>query len=187
VSVRIVAGAYRGRRLVTPAGDDVRPTKDVVREALFSALDARGVLVDSSVLDLFAGSGALALEAMSRGAAHATMVERDREARRAIAQNIDALGVAETVRVVTTDVGRFLAGPPPPAAPFDVVFADPPYDTAEADVDAVVAALEAPGWLAPGAALFLERPGRRPPVLGTAWQTGWQRRFGDTLATLSFR
>jgi 16S rRNA (guanine966-N2)-methyltransferase len=187
VTIRIVAGAFRGRRLVTPAGHDVRPTKDIVREALFSALDARGVLAGATVLDLYAGSGALAFEALSRGAARATVVERDRAAHQAITQNIDALGVSDAVRVVAADVGHFLAGPPPPAAPFDVVFADPPYDMPERDVDALVAALDAPGWLTAGAALFLERPERRPPALGPGWQTGWQRRFGDTLATLSFR
>ena len=86
--LRVIAGSARGRRLVPLEGDRIRPTKDMVREAMFSALDARNAIVDATVLDLYAGSGALGIEALSRGAARAVFVERDREAARAIAANL---------------------------------------------------------------------------------------------------
>src|SRR5690348_227426 len=97
--LRVIAGSARGRRLVAPAGFDVRPTKDRVREAMFSALDARGALVDSGVLDLYAGSGALGIEALSRGAAHAVFVERDPAAVAAITANLATTGYEGTARV----------------------------------------------------------------------------------------
>src|SRR5215475_16071570 len=104
--VRVIAGSARGRRLVVPDGDHVRPTKDMVREALFSALDARGAIVDAYVLDLYAGSGALGIEALSRGAERATLDERNRRAIEAINANLDALGFEDRTRVVALDATR---------------------------------------------------------------------------------
>jgi 16S rRNA (guanine966-N2)-methyltransferase len=179
----VIAGTARGRRLQTPAGNAVRPTKDVTREAVFSALDARGLLVDATVLDLYSGSGALAIEALSRGARCAVLVERAREALDAIRSNLDALGFADRAHVVHADVMRFLHGVPAGRAPFDLVLADPPYDTSDASVTEMCAALLEPGWLAPDAIVVVERPVRhevRPPA---GLQTGWQRTFGDTLVT----
>ena len=180
----MIAGSARGRKLVAPQGEQVRPTKDMVREAMFSALDARGVLADASVLDLYAGSGALAIEAISRGASHAVVVERGRAALDAIRANVASLHLGEQVDVVGAEVGRFVRGMAPPSAPFDLVFADPPYDTRDEDITALLVALEAPGWLAPDAVVTVERPVRHTVVPPAGWRTGWERTFGDTL--LSF-
>ena len=121
--MRIVAGEYGGRRLVVPKGERVRPTADRVREAWMSILGK--ALPDARVLDLFAGSGALGLEALSRGAAHVTFVELHPASLRALDQNIAALGVADSVTVHRGDAMRYAkqAG----ESPFDVILADPPY------------------------------------------------------------
>jgi 16S rRNA (guanine966-N2)-methyltransferase len=182
--LRVIAGSDRGRKLFSPPGDQVRPTKDMVREAMFSALDARGALVDAIVLDLYAGTGALGIEALSRGATRAAFVERDRAALDAIAANVTALRLGDRARVIAADVTRFLRGVPSPDAPFDLVLIDPPYDTTDADVTALLVALAAPGWLAPDVIVTVERPARHPVVVPTGWRTGWERAFGDTL--LSF-
>jgi 16S rRNA (guanine966-N2)-methyltransferase len=122
--MRIVAGRWRGRRLVTPKGDEVRPTADRVREAWMSIVQPQ--LPGARVLDLFAGSGALGLEAISRGAEHADLVERAAPSLRAIASNVESLGASEQVTVHRIDAVRFLADLSPHA--YDVAFADPPYD-----------------------------------------------------------
>ena len=123
--MRVVAGSLRGRRLQAPPGSDTRPTSDRVREATFNALASQDVLRDATVLDLFAGSGALGIEALSRGAAHCTFVEQARPAIAAVRQNLDALGVADRATVVTMDVDRFLTSAA--AGRFDLALADPPY------------------------------------------------------------
>jgi 16S rRNA (guanine966-N2)-methyltransferase len=173
--MRIVAGAARGRRLVAPKGDDVRPTADRAKEALFASLQP--LLVDARVLDLFAGSGALGLEALSRGAASATFVERDRAALQAIRSNIEAVGMPGT-HVVAKPVARAL-GQELPGAPFDLVLLDPPYRTPKTEVETVLAALVP--HLAPGATVIIERSIRDgappwPPEL----KRGDPRRYGDT-------
>lgn len=122
---RIIAGSLGGRRIETPKGDGTRPTSDRVREALFSALESElGGFEDLEVLDLFAGSGALGLEALSRGAARATFVESDRRAAATIRRNIDALELQHAV-VQPIKAATFVARPHDPA--FDLVFIDPPY------------------------------------------------------------
>ena len=166
--LRVIAGSARGRKLAAPPGDRVRPTKDMVREAMFSALDARGALVDATALDLYAGTGALGIEALSRGATRAVFVERDRAALDAISTNVAALRLGDHVRVVADDV-------------------DPPYDTTDEDVTALLEALDAPGWLAPDAIVSVERPARHPVVVPHGWRTGWERAFGDTLLTFCSR
>ena len=183
--LRVIAGAARGRRLVAPQGDHVRPTKDIAREALFSALDARGAVEGAAVLDLYAGTGALAIEALSRGAASATIVERDPAALSAIRTNLAVLSDDADTVVVARDVKRYLAGAPA-GGPFDLVFVDPPYDTPDADVTAVLAALTLPGRLAPDAIVSVERPHRHRVVAPPGLQTGWERTFGDTLLTFLF-
>jgi 16S rRNA (guanine966-N2)-methyltransferase len=184
--LRVIAGAARGRRLVAPQGDHVRPTKDIAREAVFSALEARGAVENAAVLDLYAGTGALAIEALSRGAASATIVERDPAALSAIRTNLAVLPDDAVAVVVARDVTRYLAGASPAGGPFDLVFVDPPYDTADADVTRVLAALTVPGRLAPDAIVSVERPHRHHVVAPPGLQTGWERTFGDTLLSFLF-
>ena len=178
--MRVIAGSARGRRLFVPPGLDVRPTKDRVREAVFSALDARGLLVGASVLDLYAGSGALGIEALSRGADSAVFVEQHRPAADAIAQNVESLGFDAT-RVVCGSVHSFLQGARPNEALFDLVFADPPYDTTDAAAGSVLTALAESGWLSEDAFVSLERPRRAALLPPPELQVVWERTFGDTL------
>ncbi len=175
---RIVAGAARGRRLKVPGGSGTRPTSDRVREALFSSLESMfGSLHGLRVLDLFAGSGALGLEAISRGAGYAMLVESDAAAVRLIRANVAAVGLGE-VEVKAVPVGRVLASPP--EKPFDLVLADPPYAVGASDITEILSALEA-GWLAPDAVVVIERPSRGEPV---RWPSGLvavrDRRYGET-------
>ena len=127
--MRVVAGELRGRKLVAPAGDTTRPTTDKVRQAVFNSLESMGVVTDAEVLDLFAGSGAMGVEALSRGAAHCTFVERDRAAVAALRANIAALGLADRTTVVVADAWSW----PGIGRPFDLVIVDPPYDFAAWD------------------------------------------------------
>ena len=121
--MRVVAGEFRGRRIVAPAGTSTRPTTDKVREATFNALGSRDLVVGAQVADLYAGSGAIGIEALSRGAHHCTFVERDRDALRALRTNLDALGLTDRSRILSGDVLAVAA-----ALDSDLVFADPPYD-----------------------------------------------------------
>jgi 16S rRNA (guanine(966)-N(2))-methyltransferase RsmD len=176
---RIVSGRYGGRRLDAPDGRATRPSSDRVREALFSALDTRVDLDGARFADLYAGSGAVGLEAVSRGAAHALLVEADQRAARVLRQNIAGLGVAAAVRLTVDRVERVLAGRP--AAPYDVVFADPPYAVPDSEVTGMLAALVDGGWLADEATVVVERS-KRGPVL--AWVPGITpdgvRHYGET-------
>jgi 16S rRNA (guanine966-N2)-methyltransferase len=124
--MRVVAGSARGRTLVAPPGARTRPTTDRVREAIFNALGSRGGVEGEPVADLFAGSGALGVEALSRGAAHATFVDRDRAARDAIRRNVESCGFGPRATVVGGTVERWLAGLSP-GTRFAVAFCDPPY------------------------------------------------------------
>lgn len=173
---RIIAGVARGRRLRVP-GATARPTTDRVREALFASLDhLLGGFDGIRVLDLYAGSGALGLEAVSRGAAHAVLVERDRAAAGVARANAATVGIGG-VRVVASSVSGFLAGT---AEPFDLVLVDPPYAVPAAEVEQVLAQLLA-GWLAPGAVVVVERPTRGG---GIRWPEGLvahrQSTYGET-------
>src|SRR3954452_17871775 len=122
---RIVAGSHGGRRLVTPPGAGTRPTSELVREALFSSLEVLTDIHGARFADLYAGSGAVGLEAASRGAAAVLLVESGPPAVRALRANIEALGLGQRCRLATAKVATVLAGPA--VEPFDVVFADPPY------------------------------------------------------------
>jgi 16S rRNA (guanine966-N2)-methyltransferase len=147
--MRIIAGAWRGRPIAAPPGDATRPTGDRTRETLFSMLVSRiGSFEGLRVADLFAGSGALGLEALSRGAAHATFVERDATAVKAIRANLDRLGATAQADVRATSALSLS-----PSAPFDLVLADPPYGQ---DADEVLAAVARAEWLAPGGWLSIE-------------------------------
>lgn len=174
---RIVAGAAGGRRLAVP-GQGTRPTSDRVREALFSALEHDPGLAGASVLDLCAGSGALGLEALSRGAAHATFVELDRRAVAVLRRNVAAVGLGGEVRY--GPAGTVLATPAPRA--HDLVLIDPPYaETDEAIARWLTTGLRT-GWISDDAVVVVERGGRSgefgwPPPFGKIRE----RRYGDTV------
>jgi 16S rRNA (guanine966-N2)-methyltransferase len=125
--VRVVAGSLRGRRLQAPPGRATRPTSDRVREATFNALASLDLLRDARVLDLFAGSGALGIEALSRGAAHCTFVEQARPAVAVIRRNLQALDLDDRATVVGMDAERYVASAAADGRTFDLVLADPPY------------------------------------------------------------
>ena len=146
--MRVVAGTAGGLRLVAPAGQSTRPTTDRVREATFNALGSLGALDGARVLDLFAGSGAMGIEALSRGARHATFVERDRAAIDAIRANLATTRLAEAAAVVPADATAFLASGP---QPFDLALLDPPYGyDGWADLLAPLARPSSPSWRATG-------------------------------------
>jgi 16S rRNA (guanine966-N2)-methyltransferase len=173
---RIVAGEAGGRRLAVPPGDRTRPTSDRAREALFGSLAALLELTGARVLDLYAGSGAVGLEAVSRGAAAALLVDSDARAAATAKANVTALGLEQRVTVRRDRVERALAAEP---APYDLVFADPPYGLGEDELARVLARL-AEGWLAADAVLVVERSSRGP---GPRWPDGVealkQRRYGE--------
>src|SRR5512145_27011 len=125
-AMRVVAGTARGRTLVAPPGARTRPTTDRVRGAIFNALWSREAVHGARVVDLFAGSGALGVEALSRGAAHVTFVDSDRAARQAVRRNVEACGFADRATIVGAPVERWLAALDP-AVRFDLAFCDPPY------------------------------------------------------------
>lgn len=150
--MRIIAGAWRGRPLRAPEGMATRPTADRVRETLFSMLTSRlGSFEDLRAADLFAGSGALGLEALSRGAAHATFVEQDVRAQQAIRDNLAAFGATSQAQLIGGSALRLGR-----SDPFDLIFADPPY--AAGSGGAAVAAVVAAGWLAEGGWMSVETP-----------------------------
>jgi 16S rRNA (guanine966-N2)-methyltransferase len=172
--LRIIGGRHRGRRLRFPAGVEIRPTPDRVRETLFNWLQPR--IVGSRVLDLFAGSGALGLEALSRGAAHVTFVEQDRRAAAAIEQ-LTREWQEPAATIECTDALAWLAGARA-AAPFDIVFLDPPYDAVV--LGAAAAALVDRGRLAPDARVYLEGRARDPlPALPPGWREQRAGRAGE--------
>ncbi len=171
---RVIAGTWGGRRLRTPPGDGTRPTSDRVRESLFSSLDSLlGGLDGLRVLDLYAGSGALGLEAASRGATHVDLVEQDRRAAQVVRTNVRDLGAEAEVH--QTSVERFVGDA---AGPYDLVLLDPPYPVPTADVAAVLVTLHPA--LDPDAVVVVERSSRTP----FAWPDGYaplrDRSYGET-------
>jgi 16S rRNA (guanine966-N2)-methyltransferase len=174
--MRIIAGTYGGRTLKAPKGDSTRPTSDRVREALFSILGNR--VQDARVLDLFAGSGALGLEALSRGAAGATFVDSAPAAVRAVRDNLAALETGAQVR--REDALRFLGDAARAGRHYDLVFLDPPYRLAERLGRPLSDAL--PAVLAPGAVVVAESDRRAPLALTLPLHD--ERRYGDTLIRL---
>ncbi|MFW0790204.1 16S rRNA (guanine(966)-N(2))-methyltransferase RsmD [Gordonia sp. CPCC 205333] len=179
---RIIAGNLGGRRL-TVGGEQTRPTSDRVREALFSMLEARIELVDAAVLDLYAGSGALGLEALSRGAAHTVFVESDRKAVAAIRANIGTCGVGDRTTLDTRSVLDFLSGSRPR---FDLILADPPYGIDDDELTRTLIGLA--DLLAVDGLLVLER-GKRSPQ--TRWPSGLApivaKNYGDTRVEVAAR
>jgi 16S rRNA (guanine966-N2)-methyltransferase len=185
---RVIAGEAGGRRLAVPDGRDTRPTSDRAREGLFATISSIvGTLAGARVLDLYAGSGAVGLEALSRGAEHVLLVEHGTRAARVIRQNIEAIGLpgadlaADRVERVLAR-GPVLAGGKDGTAwdRYDVVFADPPYALADAEVTRMLTALAEQGWLAPGALVVVERATRSGPL---NWPAGFApdraRRYGE--------
>jgi 16S rRNA (guanine966-N2)-methyltransferase len=177
---RIVAGQAGGRRLAVPAGRGTRPTADRAREGLFATVLAlRGTLAGARVADLYAGSGAVGLEALSRGAPDVLLVEADPRAGRVIRGNIEALRLPGA-QLLAGRVEQVLARGPGDHPPRDLVFADPPYAAPDAELQRVLAALRDRGWLAPEALVVVERSARSGPV---TWPDGYaadrSRRYGE--------
>jgi 16S rRNA (guanine966-N2)-methyltransferase len=170
--MRVVAGLAGGRRLQAPAGRKVRPTSERVREALFNSLGSLDAVDGATVLDLFAGTGALGIEALSRGAASATFVDADLHAVKAIKDNLRVTGLGERARVVHADVFRFLADAP--AEPVDLAFADPPY-----------AFDDWPRLLGAVRARLVAIESRTHVALEEGWRPLRSKRYGDTVITLA--
>jgi len=184
---RIIAGSRGGRRIAMPPGDRTRPTTDRVREALFSAIAAwagtaaappEQSLAHLAFCDLYAGSGAVGLEAASRGAHPVLLVERDRRTAQLTKDNAKALGLA--VDVTISSVEQVLQRPP--ARPYDVVFADPPYELDTSAVNAQLQQLVANRWVAPGSLVVVERSRRTPDLTWPeAAAKRWSRAYGETV------
>ncbi|MBE0476247.1 MAG: 16S rRNA (guanine(966)-N(2))-methyltransferase RsmD [Coriobacteriia bacterium] len=184
--MRIVAGRWRGRRLSAPRGRLTRPTSDRVREAVFSVLTSQlgPDLAAAGVLDLFAGSGALGLEALSRGAAAATFVERDPAALMALLANIEALEAGGRARVVAADAAAAVRRPLP-GAPYSLLFLDPPYRIEPAEVGRAVEHLARAGALKRGAVAVWEHAAERRPEWPGGFAPEEPRRYGRTSVAIA--
>ncbi len=176
--MRIIAGSRKGARIFAPKGSETRPTGDRVREAAFNLIGP-GRVEDASVLDLFAGSGAMGLEALSRGAAHATFVESDREACRAINRNLDKLDL-EGATVLCQDALTALRADVRSGTRYDLVLVDPPYRRFSSLQNALIEHL--PEILAPGGLLLVETAAKEEPELPLQKRTS--RRYGAARLTL---
>jgi len=178
--VRVVAGRFGGRRLSAPPGRGTRPTSDRVREALFSRLEHLDVLSGARVLDLYAGSGALGLEAASRGARSVLLVDADRNAAKVARGNAAVVGLPGVV-VREDTVERVLLAGPGGGGRVDLVFLDPPYDLSEDTLGDALALLVGHGWLAPEALVVVERSSRSPePRWSEGLAPAGERRYGET-------
>jgi 16S rRNA (guanine966-N2)-methyltransferase len=173
--MRVVAGSSRGRRLVAPAGADVRPTSDRVREAVFNALGSLAAVEDARVLDLFAGSGALAIEALSRGARSAVLVERDRAAAAVIERNLASTDLEARARLVRTEADPYLSSGP---GPFDLVLLDPPYSYD--GWEALLSGLES--VVTPDAVVVIESD--RDIEAPSGWRVERRKRYGSTFVAI---
>lgn len=180
--MRVIAGTWRGHRLQQPAASTTRPTTDRVKEALMSALESRRELAGTRVLDAFAGSGALGIEAASRGAAQVLLCETDGKALSVLKANIASLpGAAKIVRARRLDVVK---NPPLGSGPFDIVFLDPPYAFRPEQIAAFVEALHTGGALAPGALVHYEHAKKDTEAAHAAfeqlqWEALTTKRYGD--------
>jgi 16S rRNA (guanine966-N2)-methyltransferase len=176
---RVIAGTAGGRRLAVPPGNGTRPTSDRAREGLFSTwAHLHGPLTGARVLDLYGGSGAVGLEALSRGAAHALLADADPRAVRTMRENARSLGLPGAE--VRAGKAAQIATGPPPATPYDVVFLDPPYEVTDAAVCEILVTLRAQGWLADQALVTVERSTRGGVF---TWPEGFEdlrsRRYGE--------
>jgi len=177
--VRIVGGEFRGRGLATPRSRDIRPTTDRAREALFNILAHRFAdrLDGSRVLDLFAGTGALGIEALSRGARFCMFVEEGVEGRGLIRENVETLGLTGRTRVFRRDATSL--GPAGTVQPFDLLFADPPYGKGLGE--RALASARAGGWLVPGALCVVEEAAAAPFAPGEGFSVVDERSYGETV------
>lgn len=183
-SIRIVGGTLGGRRLKAPVGDTTRPTSDRVREAIASVLAARDAITGARVLDLYAGSGALGFEMLSRGAERALLVERDPKVARLVRENASELAVDDRAEVLCEDVTRPRAEEAIAArGPFSLLLADPPYRDVQRAVDAI-ARLVARGALDSDACILLEHGSKGAPVLPSEFAVLSNYRYGDTTVVL---
>ena len=177
---RIVAGSLGGRRLVVPPGSATRPTSDRAREGLFSTWQSLlgGPLEGKRVLDLYAGSGAVGLEALSRGAGHALLVEADARAVRTVRENVKSLGLPGAE--VRAGKAEQIIQAPAPTTPYDIVFLDPPYAVSDHDLGEILLTLRAGGWLSDEALVTVERSTRGGAF---RWPEGFRalraRRYGE--------
>jgi len=183
---RVIAGSLKGRRLLVP-DEGVRPTSDKVREAIFSSLQSRFDFEGARVLDLFAGTGALGIEALSRGARFAALVESNPATARTLKKNIESLSLTNKTQVVVRKVGSYLNDAlaadraKADSSSFDLVFLDPPYDLEGAEVDQALGDLANSGLLAPGAMVVIERPTKSTsPTWPEAIDEQLRRTYGDT-------
>lgn len=182
--MRIVGGRFKGRRLVAPEGRDVRPTSDRARESIFNILahaDFAPDLEGAAVVDVFAGTGAMGLEAMSRGATTATFLETDARARATIIKNAGTMGQASTIRVLNLNATML---PPPPRiarCPATVIFLDPPY--AEDVLPGVLLSLRNRGWAGPGTLCVAEQPSERSFEPPRGYELADQRTYGAALVS----
>ena len=177
--MRIIAGCFKGKTLDAPKGLNTRPTSDRVREALFNVLEHGAPAVDfggARVLDLFAGSGALGLEALSRGARYSLFIEDDAGARGAIRRNVEALGLTGITKIWRRDATKL--GPAGSLAPFDLIFCDPPYGKGLGE-RALASAVEGQ-WVAPQAIAVLEERAGHAPAWPAPFEEIDRRRYGDT-------
>ena len=179
--MRVIGGTLGGRRLVAPKGQGTRPTTDRVRESLFNVLahDEGTMLAGARVLDLFAGSGALGIEAISRGAAFCLFVETSAGARGAIRENTEALGLNGVTRLHRRSATSLGARPVGMGGPFTLAFVDPPYG--QGLLEPTLAGLHAGDWLAPGARLICEQPKGEAAPGAEGFAVTDERPFGDTL------
>ena len=177
--MRIVGGRFRGRVVAAPAGSLTRPTSDKVRESLFNIL-AHGVewtgIEGARVLDLFAGTGALGLEALSRGAAYCLFVEDNADARGLIRENVEALGLTGASKLWRRDATKL--GTAAPMQPFQLLFADPPYGKGLGEL--ALQAVADGGWLSPGAICVLEERADVAPAIPSGFEALDTRTYGDT-------
>ncbi|MEU4266990.1 16S rRNA (guanine(966)-N(2))-methyltransferase RsmD [Streptomyces sp. NPDC026092] len=176
---RVIAGTAGGRRLAVPPGNGTRPTSDRAREGLFSTWEALlGTLAGARVADLYAGSGAVGLEALSRGAAHALLVEADQRAARTVRENIRALALPGA-ELRTGKAEQIVTGPAP-AEPYDLLFLDPPYAVSDDDLREILLTLRSGGWIADDAVVTVERSTRGGEF---GWPEGFEplrsRRYGE--------
>jgi 16S rRNA (guanine966-N2)-methyltransferase len=177
---RIIAGLAGGRRLATAPGRTTRPTSDRTREGLFSTVASiRGDLAGAAVLDLYAGSGAVGLEALSRGASDVILVEADARAAQVIRENMASVGL-DGARLLTEKVQRVLGRGPSGARTRDLVFADPPYATSDDELARMLNTLLAANWLTPGALIVVERSSRSgAPEWPAGYDSERSRRYGE--------
>lgn len=174
MSVRIIAGKYGGRKIETPDGKKTHPMAERVRNAMFNSIGDE--VIGARVLDAFAGSGAVGIEALSRGAAHVTFIERDRVAQRVIAENVELLGIEEQSKIIKASVSAWASTYE--GEPFDLIFVDPPYHDPQFST-----AMQISGLLKPGALMVLSRPGRSESPTKSGVVVVDNRSYGDAALT----